>query len=100
MAPFGSLPNHRAFFQSIELAGARLFPVSPVNGSNRDHFPYADFPGLICTMPNWITSESLTTRPDLTPFDGSRVSSLSLKIRVEHRNTARDAFRVHSDEII
>ncbi len=33
------------------------------------------------------------------PFDCSGVSSLSLKIEVEHRNTARNAFRVHSDEV-
>jgi hypothetical protein len=24
----------------------------------------ADFPGLICAMPNWITSESSTIRPE------------------------------------
>jgi hypothetical protein len=30
----------------------------------RDHFLQADFPVLVRTMPNWITSESPTTRPD------------------------------------
>jgi hypothetical protein len=34
-APFGSLPNRRAFFQSIDLVGSGLFPVSPSTARNR-----------------------------------------------------------------
>jgi hypothetical protein len=38
------------------------FSVSPSTGSNRDHYPQADFPVLIRTVPNWIASESPTNR--------------------------------------
>jgi hypothetical protein len=35
---------------------------SRVDAKRGDHFLQADFPGLIRTMPNWITSESPTIR--------------------------------------
>jgi hypothetical protein len=35
-----------------------------VQNQSGNHVSQADFPGLIRAMPNWITSESPTTRPE------------------------------------
>jgi hypothetical protein len=40
-----------------------LIAVTPESVTKRDHFLQADLPVLIRTMPNWITSELPTNRP-------------------------------------